>query len=80
LDNPEDGVTQSFDAESESLSDLRANDNQLYEALTLLRGVNLLASTGTQTNNASNPEVEIEKEEITAPIQDDPSADDGSDD
>ena len=80
LDNPEDGVTQSFDAESESLSDLRANDNQLYEALTLLRGVNLLASTGTQTNNASNPEVEIEKEEITAPIQDDPIADDGSDD
>ena len=29
-------------SESESLTDLRNNDNQLYEALTLLRGINLL--------------------------------------
>jgi carboxyl-terminal processing protease len=29
-------------SESESLTDLRNNDNQLYEALTLLRGINLM--------------------------------------
>ena len=29
-------------SESESLRDLRNSDNQLYEALTLLRGINLL--------------------------------------
>ena len=29
-------------SESESLTELRNNDNQLYEALTLLRGINLL--------------------------------------
>jgi len=30
------------EAESESLTELRNSDNQLYEALTLLRGINLL--------------------------------------
>ena len=29
-------------SESESLAELRTSDNQLYEALTLLRGINLL--------------------------------------
>jgi carboxyl-terminal processing protease len=45
-------------SESESLTELRNNDNQLYEALTLLRGINLLtppappASTASDTGNA----------------------------
>ena len=33
------------EAESESLTELRNSDNQLYEALTLLRGINLLRPT-----------------------------------
>ena len=34
-------------SESESLTDLRNNDNQLYEALTLLRGINLMTPPAT---------------------------------
>jgi len=34
-------------SESESLTELRNNDNQLYEALTLLRGINLLTPAAT---------------------------------
>ncbi len=34
-------------SESESLTELRNNDNQLYEALTLLRGINLLTPATT---------------------------------
>ena len=42
LDSSTEANPQDAGAESESLANLRENDNQLYEALTLLRGVNLL--------------------------------------
>ena len=42
LDSSAEANPQDAGAESESLANLRENDNQLYEALTLLRGVNLL--------------------------------------
>lgn len=41
LDTAEDATEQDFSAESETLASLRDDDNQLYEAITLLRGVNL---------------------------------------
>ena len=44
-------------SESESLTDLRNNDNQLYEALTLLRGINLMtppAAPATAKGEATN--------------------------
>ena len=41
LDTADDEVEQDTGSESEALAELRENDNQLYEALTLLRGVNL---------------------------------------
>lgn len=48
----EDAVdTQS---ESESLTALRNNDNQLYEALTLLRGINLLTAPAAPTDGADD--------------------------
>ena len=43
LDGTSEANPQDRGYESESLANLRENDNQLYEALTLLRGVNLLA-------------------------------------
>lgn len=43
LDGTADANPQDVGSESAALADLRENDNQLYEALTLLRGVNLLA-------------------------------------
>ena len=42
LDSSAEANPQDAGSESESLANLRENDNQLYEALTLLRGVNLL--------------------------------------
>ena len=39
-------------SESESLTELRNNDNQLYEALTLLRGINLLAPATAPDSSA----------------------------
>jgi carboxyl-terminal processing protease len=42
LNSNADANPQDAGSESESLTNLRENDNQLYEALTLLRGVNLL--------------------------------------
>ena len=43
LDGTSEANPQDLGSESEALTSLRENDNQLYEALTLLRGVNLLA-------------------------------------
>ena len=43
LDGTAEANPQDVGSESAALADLRENDNQLYEALTLLRGVNLLA-------------------------------------
>ncbi|GIR14252.1 MAG: hypothetical protein CM15mP25_0070 [Gammaproteobacteria bacterium] len=37
-----DGGPVDAQSESEALTELRNSDNQLYEALTLLRGINLL--------------------------------------
>ena len=37
-----DGDPVDIQSESEALTELRNSDNQLYEALTLLRGINLL--------------------------------------
>ena len=44
-------------SESESLAELRTSDNQLYEALTLLRGINLLTpDEQSGQEEASTPE------------------------
>jgi carboxyl-terminal processing protease len=44
-------------SESESLAELRTSDNQLYEALTLLRGINLLTpDERSGQEEASTPE------------------------
>jgi carboxyl-terminal processing protease len=48
-------------AESESLASLRENDNQLYEAFTLLRGYTLLA--GSMTPSTPGPAQSIANEE-----------------
>ena len=46
-------------SESESLTELRTSDNQLYEALTLLRGINLLTPDERfGQNEASTPEAD----------------------
>ena len=42
--------TADAQSESESLTDLRNNDNQLYEALTLLRGINLLTPAAPEAS------------------------------
>jgi len=42
LDGSDGANRQTFEAESDTLARLRQNDNQLYEALTLLRGVTIL--------------------------------------
>ena len=48
-------------SESESLAELRTSDNQLYEALTLLRGINLLTPYERfGQNEASTPEADDE--------------------
>ena len=48
-------------SESESLAELRTSDNQLYEALTLLRGINLLTPDERfGRNEASTPEADDE--------------------
>lgn len=54
LDAAEDSSEQDFSPESDSLADLRENDNQLYEALTLLRGVNLLSARQRSTNDSAD--------------------------
>ena len=63
LDSSADANPQDAGSESESLADLRESDNQLYEALTLLRGVNLLAKRNVPApaddqNNADVPPTE----------------------
>lgn len=72
LDTADDSAPQDFAAESADLADLRKNDNQLYEALTLLRGVNLLNrardknSLGDSTTDGSTaitPDMTPEKAE-----------------
>jgi len=50
-------------AESESLASLRENDNQLYEAFTLLRGYTLLAGSMTPPAPATAPAQSIANEE-----------------
>ena len=52
-------------SESESLTELRNSDNQLYEALTLLRGINLLTP---ETAPVAEIEVELEIEEAAATV------------
>ena len=52
-------------SESESLTELRNSDNQLYEALTLLRGINLLTP---ETAPAEEIEVEHDSEETAATV------------
>lgn len=47
LDTAEAGTAQDFSGESDTLATLREEDNQLYEAITLLRGVNLLSPRGS---------------------------------
>ncbi|GIS01491.1 MAG: hypothetical protein CM15mP103_00420 [Gammaproteobacteria bacterium] len=43
-------------SESEALTELRNSDNQLYEALTLLRGINLLTPEApSETPEAEDP-------------------------
>jgi carboxyl-terminal processing protease len=47
-------------SESESLTELRNSDNQLYEALTLLRGINLLTPDATpKTKDYENAEATV---------------------
>ena len=53
LDGTSEANPQDRGYESESLANLRENDNQLYEALTLLRGVNLLAPRDLGVSPAS---------------------------
>jgi len=59
LDSAEAATAQDFSAESDSLAALREEDNQLYEAVTLLRGVNLFnlhpdSATQVQTKNTAS--------------------------
>ena len=49
-----DGGPVDAQSESEALTELRNSDNQLYEALTLLRGINLL--TPAAPTEALEPE------------------------
>lgn len=67
LDSANGASPQSYDSESEDLAELRENDNQLYEALTLLRGVNLLARGGKP--KADVAEVSTEAVPETSPDQ-----------
>ena len=53
LDTATDNDPGAFDSESDALATLRKNDNQLYEALTLLRGVNLLSGQQLATKTLS---------------------------
>ena len=49
-----DANPQDEGAESEDLATLRSNDNQLYEAFTLLRGVTLLAGISPEAGDESD--------------------------
>lgn len=55
LDGSDGANRQTFEAESDTLARLRQNDNQLYEALTLLRGVTIL-----QAKQALDPSTDSE--------------------
>lgn len=59
LDGTTEANPQDTGAESEDLAILRENDNQLYEALTLLRGVNLM-NQRTARNTTASPEAAME--------------------
>ena len=59
LDGTTEANPQDTGAESEDLANLRENDNQLYEALTLLRGVNLM-NQRTARNTTDSPEAAME--------------------
>tara|TARA_X000000950_G_scaffold228740_1_gene276313 strand:- start:111 stop:512 length:402 start_codon:yes stop_codon:yes gene_type:complete len=51
-----DGDPVDAQSESEALTELRNSDNQLYEALTLLRGINLLTPVAPpETSVAEDP-------------------------
>ena len=51
-----DGDVVDAQSESEALTALRNSDNQLYEALTLLRGINLLTPEApTEAPEAKDP-------------------------
>ena len=51
-----DGALVDAQSESEALTALRNSDNQLYEALTLLRGINLLTPEApNETRDAEDP-------------------------
>ena len=51
-----DGGPVDAQSESEALTELRNSDNQLYEALTLLRGINLLTPKApSETAEAEDP-------------------------
>jgi carboxyl-terminal processing protease len=51
-----DGGPVDAQSESEALTELRNSDNQLYEALTLLRGINLLTPEApSETPEAEDP-------------------------
>ncbi len=66
LDTATDNDQGAFDSESDALATLRENDNQLYEALTLLRGVNLLSgqqlakkTPAEQNDTAATPDAPV---------------------
>ena len=50
-----DGALVDAQSESEALTALRNSDNQLYEALTLLRGINLLTPEAPTERDAEDP-------------------------
>ena len=54
-DSDVENSTNDFSAESEKLAEMRENDNQLYEALTLLRGVNLLNKRESHSDASHAP-------------------------
>ena len=54
LDTAKGSQQQSFESESEVLAELRENDNQLYEALTLLRGVTLFTNFFAPSKNPTS--------------------------
>ena len=54
-DSDVENSTNEFSAESEKLAEMRENDNQLYEALTLLRGVNLLTKRDAHSDASHAP-------------------------
>ncbi len=66
LDSADGAPEQSFESESQDLADLRENDNQLYEALTLLRGVNLLTQGKTTAKSTVAVDVDVDEQSSEA--------------